>query len=73
MFLQLWNTFHAPDKVEYACRKSLQNLGLEYIDLYLMHYPVSYEHQRDEEYNSKDSNGKLVMKYATNIFFRHYG
>ena len=27
--------------MEEACRKSLSNLGLEYIDLFLMHWPVA--------------------------------
>jgi aryl-alcohol dehydrogenase-like predicted oxidoreductase len=36
---QLWNTDHA--RVEAACRESLSRLGLSYIDLYLMHWPVA--------------------------------
>ena len=32
---QLWNADHG--RVEEACRESLSKLGLEYIDLYLMH------------------------------------
>jgi len=29
------------EDVEAACRKSLNNLGLEYLDLYLVHWPVA--------------------------------
>lgn len=44
---KLWNTFHSPQLVEGACRESLANLGLEYLDLYLIHWPVGYEEGDD--------------------------
>ena len=37
--LQLWNADHS--RVEEACRKSLSELGLDYIDLYIMHWPIA--------------------------------
>ena len=37
---KLWNTKHAPEDVEAALDKSLQDLGVEYLDLFLMHWPV---------------------------------
>merc|ERR1712172_88588 len=40
---KLWNTKHHPDDVEAACRKTLADLGIEYLDLYLMHSPVAFE------------------------------
>lgn len=39
---KLWNSFHAPDDVEKACRETLTALGLEYVDLYLIHWPVAF-------------------------------
>ncbi|KAH8712028.1 GCY protein [Phaeosphaeriaceae sp. PMI808] len=39
---KLWNTKHAPKDVEAALDKSLQDLGIEYIDLFLMHWPVAF-------------------------------
>ncbi|CAG5175596.1 uncharacterized protein ALTATR162_LOCUS8149 [Alternaria atra] len=39
---KLWNTKHAPEDVEAALDKSLQDLGVEYLDLFLMHWPVAF-------------------------------
>lgn len=40
---KLWNTFHRPDLVEPMLKKQLQLLGLEYLDIYLIHWPVAYK------------------------------
>lgn len=39
----MWNTFHDPKDVQPACEKTLKNLGLAYIDLYLIHWPMGYK------------------------------
>ncbi|KAK9878911.1 hypothetical protein WA026_003738 [Henosepilachna vigintioctopunctata] len=38
---KLWNTFHERDQVVSACKKSLDNFCLDYLDLYLVHWPVA--------------------------------
>lgn len=38
---KLWNSYHRSELVEYALHKSLTNLGLDYVDLYLMHWPMA--------------------------------
>lgn len=58
---KLWNTYHDPTKVEDGCKISLANLGLDYIDLYLMHTPMGSKFIGDgfENYMPKDAEGNI--------------
>ena len=38
---KLWNTYHAPEHVRLACERSLKDLRLDVLDLYLMHFPIA--------------------------------
>lgn len=40
---KLWNTFHNPKHVRLACERSLRDLRLDYLDLYLVHFPIALE------------------------------
>merc|ERR1712194_461015 len=41
---KVWNTNHAPEHVREACLHTLENLQVEYLDLYLMHWPLAWEY-----------------------------
>jgi aldehyde reductase len=55
---KLWNTFHRPDLVPIGIKKTLTDLGLDYVDLYLIHWPMGYK--EDGELFPKDADGKFM-------------
>ena len=53
---KLWNNSHAPDDVEAALDASLKDLGMDYVDLFLMHWPSAFK--SGSNMFPKDSSGK---------------
>ncbi|PQO44900.1 aldo/keto reductase [Blastopirellula marina] len=46
---KLWNTYHAAEHVQPALEKTLSDLGLGYVDLYLIHFPIALKFVPFEE------------------------
>lgn len=55
---KLWCTFHEASLVEGAIKTSLENLGIDYLDLYLIHWPQAF--QENTDLFPKDANDKVI-------------
>lgn len=65
---KLWNTFHEKERVEPIVRKQLEWWGLEYFDLFHIHFPIALEYvDPADSYPSGWTNlqGKVVQSKAT--------
>nr|XP_004662467.1 estradiol 17 beta-dehydrogenase 5-like [Jaculus jaculus] len=59
---KLWSTFHRPELVQTCLERSLKKLQFDYVDLYLIHFPVSLK--AGEDYFPTDEHGKLIFDYV---------
>jgi diketogulonate reductase-like aldo/keto reductase len=55
---KLWNDRHAPEDVAPAFERSLRDLGVGYLDLYLVHWPFPNHHATGVDVGSRDSNAQ---------------
>jgi alcohol dehydrogenase (NADP+) len=55
---KLWNSNHRPERVEPAFEASLARLGLDYLDLYLIHTPFAF--QPGDEQDPRDQDGNVI-------------
>jgi len=55
---KLWNTNHRPERVQPAFDASLARLGLDFLDLYLIHTPFAFQPGDDQD--PRDQNGNVI-------------
>ena len=55
---KLWNDKHKPEDVEAACRQSIKDLQLDYLDLYLVHWPFPNYHPPNCDVSSRSPDAK---------------
>ncbi len=55
---KLWNDKHDEKDVIPACEKSLKDLQLDYLDLYLIHWPFPNYHAPGVDVNSRDPHAR---------------
>ena len=56
---KVWNDRHGA--VEASCRQSLQDLQLDYLDLYLVHWPFPNSHGKGVDAHSRDPHAKSYI------------
>jgi D-xylose reductase len=66
---KLWNSFHDGERVEPICKKQLEDWGIDYFDLYLIHFPVALRYVdpsvRYPPEWSYDGKGDIQLSNAT--------
>ncbi|XP_077122974.1 aldo-keto reductase family 1 member C1-like [Ranitomeya variabilis] len=62
---KLWSTFHKPELVEPNVRKSLETLQMDYMDLFIIHWPFSL--QAGGDLFPMDENRKILFDTSTDL------
>lgn len=57
---KVWNHLHKPEDVKYSLEQSLLKLGTDYVDLFLIHWPIAAEKTEDNE-PKIGADGKYII------------
>ncbi|KAM9986652.1 hypothetical protein ACTFIY_011058 [Dictyostelium cf. discoideum] len=61
---KLWNSCHNSNLVIKHCEKTIEDLGIGYLDLYLFHWPISFENANPSDVTTdwlNDENGNPII------------
>jgi diketogulonate reductase-like aldo/keto reductase len=62
---KLWNNNHRPERVKSALQASLHRLGLDTVDLYLVHTPFAFKPGDDQD--PRDPHGAVVYDHGVTL------
>lgn len=64
---KLWlNALH-PEHVRSQCEETLRQLDLDYIDQYLIHWPIGFDRRDDGDLFPKDENGNFATDTSVDL------
>ncbi len=55
---KVWNDCHGEGEVLASCRQSLNDLGLDYLDLYILHWPFPNSHAKGCSGDSRNPSSR---------------
>jgi len=69
---KLWNDDQGYDRARRACQQSLERLGLDYLDLYLIHWPAtSRRHESWRAFEALQAEGLIKAAGVSNYTVEH--
>lgn len=58
---KLWCDCHQPEKVKPALEKTLKDLNMSHIDMYLIHFPLAFKAPGENRLGERDADGKAIL------------
>lgn len=71
---KVWNSHHGQERTKQAFEESLEKLGLDYVDLYLVHWPVPKQDKYIETYKTMEEfykDGRTKSIGVSNFHIHH--
>lgn len=64
---KIWNHHHYKGDAGKYCRETLKKLQVDYLDLYLIHWPCTFAKTEDDNPMPRDSDGKIIHNYSVSV------